>query len=44
MKVQQIEFEHLFDKKMSVKEKYFKRPDDYAQKHKYISWSQFEHV
>ena len=35
MKVQQIELGDLFDKKMSGKEKYFKRPDDYAQKHKY---------
>ena len=35
MKVQQVELEDLFDKKMSGKEKYFKGPDDYAQKHKY---------
>ena len=35
IKVQQIELEDLFDKKISGKDKYFKKPDDYAQKHKY---------
>ena len=35
IKVQQIELEDLFDKKISGKDKYLKKPDDYAQKHKY---------
>ena len=35
IKVQQIELEDLFDKKIRGKDKYFEKPDDYAQKHKY---------
>ena len=34
-KVQQIELEELFDKRMSGKGTYFKRSEDYPQKHKY---------
>ena len=34
-KVQQIELEELFDKKMSGKDTYFRRPEDYPQKQKY---------
>ena len=33
-KVQQIELEELFNKKISGKDTYFKRPKDYPQKHK----------
>ena len=35
IKVQQIELEDLFDKKVSGKNKYFKKSNDCAQKHKY---------
>ena len=31
----------LFDQKISGKDKYFKKPDDYAQKHKYRQKSHF---
>ena len=34
-KVQQIELKELFDKKISGKDTYFKRPEDYPQKYKY---------
>ena len=33
--VQQIGLEELFNKKMSGKDAYFNRPEDYPQKHKY---------
>ena len=35
IKVQQIELEEMFNKKISGKDKYFFKPEDYAQKHKY---------
>ena len=34
-KVQQIELEELFDKRMSGIDTYFKRAEDYPEKHKY---------